>query len=104
MKVSFAHSSLAQSVERSAVNRNVVGSSPTRGASISHLRKQMAYFHICFANMSEFWKHGSFSYFLRKYSEESRRFLAIGCGSEDEYEVFAAEMMERAYSDLKKLL
>ena len=26
------YSSLAQSVERSAVNRNVVGSSPTRGA------------------------------------------------------------------------
>ena len=29
---SYIYSSLAQSVERSAVNRNVVGSSPTRGA------------------------------------------------------------------------
>ena len=31
----LAYSSLAQSVERSAVNRNVVGSSPTGGATIA---------------------------------------------------------------------
>ena len=51
LKVSFVHSSLAQSVERSAVNRNVVGSSPTRGASMTQVSMRL----------------GSFSYFLRKY-------------------------------------
>ena len=30
------HSSIAQSVEQSAVNRSVVGSSPTRGAILTH--------------------------------------------------------------------
>ena len=30
----FIYSSLAQSVERTAVNRDVVGSSPTRGANL----------------------------------------------------------------------
>ena len=31
---SFVHSSIAQQVEQSAVNRSVVGSSPTRGANL----------------------------------------------------------------------
>ena len=33
----FIYSSLAQSVERTAVNRDVVGSSPTRGANLSQV-------------------------------------------------------------------
>ena len=33
----FLYSSLAQSVERTAVNRDVVGSSPTRGANLSQV-------------------------------------------------------------------
>ena len=35
------HSSIAQSVEQSAVNRSVVGSSPTRGANIGPLVKRL---------------------------------------------------------------
>ena len=47
LQVSFVHSSLAQSVERSAVNRNVVGSSPTRGASINPISLRSGLF-LCF--------------------------------------------------------
>ena len=47
LQVSFVHSSLAQSVERSAVNRNVVGSSPTRGASMTRVSMRLGSFS-CF--------------------------------------------------------
>ena len=44
----FIYSSLAQSVERTAVNRDVVGSSPTRGANFSQSLDWLfaVYFHM----------------------------------------------------------
>ena len=41
LKVCYLYSSIAQSVEHAAVNRAVVGSSPTRGVCIKKMQKEI---------------------------------------------------------------
>ena len=46
----FIYSSLAQSVERTAVNRDVVGSSPTRGANFKSVFYWLFLFYFILFN------------------------------------------------------
>ena len=60
-KRSLAYASLAQSVEHAAVNRGVVGSSPTGGAKKRQVER-LAVFLLHNLRCSAYYRYGSYDY------------------------------------------